>query len=185
MRTAGRWIRRLGLLATMLVAIGAGLLLIRPSRLAQDPPLHLEAARIAVPATLAGGPCRNNGSGQLVVVSIRQQHAWMCQNAEQVYSTPVTTGAVRAGDATPVGSWRVQGKETSRYLAGPGYVDFVRYWIPINGDYGLHDAAWQTIPFGSPQYVERGSHGCIHVPIDAMRWLYSWLAVGSRVTVEA
>jgi lipoprotein-anchoring transpeptidase ErfK/SrfK len=57
--------------------------------------------------------------------------------------------------------------------------------MPFNGDYGLHDASWQTIPFGSAQYHSAGSHGCVHVPTDVMAWLYQWSAVDQTVvTIE-
>jgi lipoprotein-anchoring transpeptidase ErfK/SrfK len=62
----------------------------------------------------------------------------------------------------------------------------VLYWVPFNGDFGLHDAPWQTMPFGSKDYPEHGSHGCVHVPAATMAWLYRWSSVGDTVvTVEA
>ena len=98
----------------------------------------------------------------------------------------MTTGASRHGDQTPLGSWRLQGKQTNRYLVGPGYRDFVHFWMPFNGDFGLHDAPWQRMPFGSKAYHQRGSHGCVHVPIKVMAWLYAWSRVASTVvTIEA
>lgn len=98
-----------------------------------------------------------------------------------VRSTAVTTGNVAAGDATPTGTWVVQNKQTDRYLTGPGYRDFVHFWMPYHGDFGIHDAPWQTFPFGSSQYRTQGSHGCVHVPSATMAWLYRWTEVGSTV----
>ena len=130
--------------------------------------------------------CSANGYRQLVLVSISSQHAWMCEGHRQVYSTPVTTGATFDGRNTPLGSWRVQGKERDRDLVGPGYRDHVKYWVPFNGDYGLHDAAWQKMPFGSPGYHQQGSHGCVHLPTPAMAWVYAWAKVGETVvTIES
>jgi lipoprotein-anchoring transpeptidase ErfK/SrfK len=125
--------------------------------------------------------CSGNRADSLVLVSIRQQHAWWCDKAKAVGSTPVTTGAVNTGDATPTGTWVVQAKQADRYLVGPGYRDFVHYWMPFHGDFGLHDAPWQTFPFGSKQYTDDGSHGCVHVPEAAMARLYSWAEVGTTV----
>ena len=89
-------------------------------------------------------------------------------------------------DATPTGSWVVQGKQTNRYLVGPGYRDFVKYWIPFNGDFGFHDANWQTFPLGSPLYRSQGSHGCVHLSLPVVKWLYGWAQTGSTVvTIEA
>lgn len=151
------------------------------------------AAGTARVSTAAGGAesdgtgaCASNTHPTLVVVSIGLQHAWMCEGGRQVASTPVTTGDVAAGDATPTGTWLVQDKQTDRYLVGPGYRDYVHFWVPFNGDFGFHDAPWQTFPFGSADYRTEGSHGCVHLPAAAMAWLYGWARVGSTVvTIEA
>ncbi len=130
--------------------------------------------------------CGQNTYAKLLLVSISQQHMWACQGAQQVNSTAVTTGSMVNNDQTPLGSWRVQGKQTNRYLVGPGYRDYVQYWVPFNGDFGLHDASWQTMPFGSPDWKTLGSHGCVHVPTPTMAWVYQWAEVGNTVvTVEA
>ena len=130
--------------------------------------------------------CATNTYTQLVLVSISRQHLWACHGSKQVNSTPVTTGKVVGGDQTPLGSWRVQAKQRDRYLVGPGYTDYVRYWVPFNGDFGLHDATWQTMPFGSPQWRTEGSHGCVHTPLSVMAWIYRWANVGRTVvTIES
>jgi lipoprotein-anchoring transpeptidase ErfK/SrfK len=130
--------------------------------------------------------CAGNTSPTLVVVSIGRQRVWMCRRGAQVNSSAATTGAVDRGDATPTGSWRVQAKQTNRYLVGPGYRDFVRYRVPFDGDFGFHDASWQTMPFGAPGYRTQGSNGCVHLPMSVIAWLYRWVRVGQTVvTVEA
>jgi lipoprotein-anchoring transpeptidase ErfK/SrfK len=130
--------------------------------------------------------CAGNEFPQLVVVSLNKQHAWMCEKQKQVYATAVTTGATTGNDQTPTGSWRVQSRERDRYLVGPGYRDYVHYWVPFNGDFGFHDATWQTMAFGSPGYKSQGSHGCVHLPMPAMRWFYAWSQVNETVVnVEA
>jgi lipoprotein-anchoring transpeptidase ErfK/SrfK len=132
-----------------------------------------------------GDVCADNGYDRLAVVSITRQHAWMCEKHRQVFSTAVTTGATVDHDQTPLGSWRVQGRERDRDLVGPGYDEHVNYWVPFNGDFGFHDATWQTMPFGSPGYTTQGSHGCVHMPTASMQWFYGWARVGSTVvTVE-
>jgi lipoprotein-anchoring transpeptidase ErfK/SrfK len=129
--------------------------------------------------------CASNTYTQLILVSISRQRLWACDGSKQVNGSPVTTGSVVNNDQTPLGSWRVQAKQRDRYLVGPGYRDYVKYWVPFNGDFGLHDAPWQTIPFGSGQWTTLGSHGCVHTPTDVMAWIYRWAKVGSTVvTVE-
>lgn len=130
--------------------------------------------------------CASNTYQQLVLVSISEQHLWACEGGKQVNSSAVTTGRNADDDQTPLGAWRVQAKQRDRYLVGPGYRDYVQYWVPFNGDFGLHDASWQTIPFGSQNYPQDGSHGCVHLPTSTMAWLYRWASVGATVvTVES
>lgn len=129
--------------------------------------------------------CATNTYRRLVLVSISRQRLWACDGSQQVNSTPVTTGKVVDHDQTPVGSWRVQAKQRNRYLVGPGYRDYVHYWVPFNGDFGLHDAPWQKMSFGSEDWRTKGSHGCVHVPTATMAWLYRWADVGRTVvTIE-
>jgi lipoprotein-anchoring transpeptidase ErfK/SrfK len=130
-------------------------------------------------------PCTANSVPKLVLVSISQQRIWMCERARQVNTTLVTTGAANVGDGTPLGSWIVQAKQTNRYLVGPGYRDFVKYWMPFDGDFGFHDASWQTMPYGSSGYHANGSHGCVHVPLATMTWLFNWATLNTTVTIES
>jgi len=138
-------------------------------------------ALVAVPPTV----CSSNTRSQLILVNITQQHMWACQGPEQVYDTPVTTGAYQNGDVTPTGTWHIYAKQTNTNLVGPGWNDFVNYWMPFYSDYGFHDASWQTFPFGGPEYSTQGSHGCVHVPLAAMAWLYNWSSIGTTVTITA
>jgi lipoprotein-anchoring transpeptidase ErfK/SrfK len=131
-------------------------------------------------------PCDHQTGGQLVVVSIEQQHLWACDGDHTVITTAVTTGATRDGDATPRGTFAVQGLNRNTTLttsSGSSY--HVRYWIPFHvGVWGFHDASWQTIPFGSSRYVTAGSHGCVHMPLAAIRQLFGWVKYGTKVTVR-
>jgi lipoprotein-anchoring transpeptidase ErfK/SrfK len=109
----------------------------------------------------------------------------MCAGGTQVYDSPVTTGAAAEGNGTPTGTWQIQGKQRNRYLTvrdGSSY--HVEYWMPYDGDYGFHDAAWQTFAEGSPVWPTQGSHGCVHLPLNAMTWLYDWASAGATVTVR-
>jgi lipoprotein-anchoring transpeptidase ErfK/SrfK len=152
-------------------------------------PAHHAPAQQAPPQQFVLGsdstPCTQNPTGRVVLVSIKVQRAWMCSGRTQVYSTLVTTGAENVGDGTPLGTWHVQDKQTNRYLVGPGYRDYVKYWMPFDGDFGFHDASWQTMPYGSSGYKANGSHGCIHLPLPAMKWFFSWADTNTAVTIQA
>lgn len=133
--------------------------------------------------------CADNSKTKAIIVSINQQHLWSCSRTEVVYQTAVTTGAVKLGDGTPTGTWRVYAKQPNRYLYGSdsrgSWNDYVNYWMPYDGDFGFHDATWQTLTFGSAEYTSKGSHGCVRLPLTAMKWLYNWAPIGTTVTIEA
>jgi L,D-transpeptidase catalytic domain len=156
-------------------------------------------ARVRAPATAPSSqpvaahhssgrsPCLHNRRAQLIVVSIMRQHEWACARHRTVLSTPVTTGATsRPGDATPRGTFAVQGLDRGTVLTTSAAGRYrVKYWIPFHlGVWGFHDASWQTMPFGSRHYVTRGSHGCVHMPLAAIRWLFHWVHYGTRVRIS-
>ncbi|HVX68406.1 MAG TPA: L,D-transpeptidase [Mycobacteriales bacterium] len=141
----------------------------------------------AAPTDRLLSPCRHNRREQLVTVSIEQQHAWACAGKRTVLSTPVTTGAeTRHGSATPRGSFAVQALTPNTTLRPSRGGSFhVRYWIPFRfGEWGFHDASWQKIPFGSPKFAMHGSHGCVHVPLRAMRQLFHFVHPGTTVRIH-
>ena len=41
------------------------------------------------------------------------------------------------------------------------------------------------MPYGSPKYRTKGSHGCVHMPLPAMRFLYTWAEVGTTVRIKS
>lgn len=129
--------------------------------------------------------CASAGHQRLLVVDLSTQLARACRHGQQMRVTPVTTGAVDLGEGTPRGTWHVQAKirNTTLYPAAGGAYH-VKYWVPYDGAYGLHDSPWQRFPYGSPKYRRHGSHGCVHVPGPMMAWLFSWLRIGSTVTIH-
>jgi len=183
---------KLTILIFLLIAISVTFLVQR------DKPAPAAAASNAVtktaakPKVAAAKPnaCGSTTAIQTIIVSLNQQHLWACDNNLQVYDTPVTTGATAYGDATPTGTWAIYSKQTDTHLTGSdsrgSWDDFVNYWMPFYGAYGFHDATWQTFAFGSlTQYQTGGSHGCVHLPLAAMKWLFNWAPVGTVVTVAA
>lgn len=135
--------------------------------------------------------CSANAASQAVVVSIVKQHMWACEGAKEVYDAAVTTGAsAYPEDATLTGTWHIQGKQTNRYLTGSdsrgSWNEHVNYWIPYDGDYGFHDAPWQTFTFGDlNKYKTNGSHGCVRAATNTLKWLYDWAPVGTSVTINS
>ncbi len=125
-------------------------------------------------------------------VSISQQHFWACTGPVLLTDAAVTTGAsaiTNVHDATPVGLFHITGKVAHTVLAGHdingAWNDKVTYWMPFSGGDGFHDAPWQTFPLGSPLYTTQGSHGCIHLPLDALTTVFNWAAIGTPVTIQS
>ena len=56
-------------------------------------------------------------------------------------------------------------------MRGPGYASPVKFWVPVKGGIGIHDASWRK-EFGGDIYQTAGSHGCINTPKDKMEELY-------------
>ncbi|MGH8963317.1 MAG: L,D-transpeptidase [Jatrophihabitantaceae bacterium] len=131
--------------------------------------------------------CLHNTAAQLILVSITRQHAWLCAKSRTAYSTAVTTGMNTADTRTPTGRFRIQGRDRDSVLTqSNGDTYDVKYWIPFEAPtYGFHDASWQHFPYGSPKYRTNGSHGCVHMPLPAMRFLYNWVKIGASVDIRA
>ena len=119
-----------------------------------------------------------------IEVSISNQHLWIHQDGAVSFETAVTTGAANAGDATPPGVYHIYSKHTDLHLYGPTWDDYVSYWMPFYGEYGLHDATWRN-NFGTKDYANVGSHGCVNLPLAAAGWIFVWANVGTTVLIEA
>jgi lipoprotein-anchoring transpeptidase ErfK/SrfK len=127
-----------------------------------------------------------------IYVSIADQQLWACVGPVLIFDSAVTTGAsalTNVHDATPTGTFRINGKYRNVHLVGHdangSWNDAVAYWIPyIGSTYGFHDASWQTFPFGSPLYTTEGSHGCVHLPVDIIAQVFAWAPIGTQVTIS-
>lgn len=137
------------------------------------------------PVYLYSGICRdtNDIGGTYVEVSISQQTMWCYKDGECIVSTPVVTGNVSNGHATPSGGvWAIDARMTDYTLTGQDYNSEVSFWLPFNGDVGIHDASWRS-EFGGTIYKTRGSHGCVNTPYQAMKTIYNTVNIGYPVVV--
>lgn len=136
-------------------------------------------------ALLAGLP------GQAIVVSLAAQELWGYEGGSVVVHTPVTTG--HADLPTDTGPMHVIAKESPGMMSSPWPVGSPNWypdtpvqvvlWFTTTGE-GLHDAPWQ--PGGYGPGSENGpyaTHGCVHVPLAAVRQLYAWARLGTPVVV--
>ena len=148
--------------------------------------------KIADPAPVPAQPAidmsRPNPYGiSCVEVDITNQTVYCYIGNDLVVATPCVTGNAWA-HPTRVGHFRINSKETNRYLQGYNdngtkYKSWVNFWMPFNGGQGLHDAGWRS-SFGGTIYQSGGSHGCVNMPYDAARAIYSVAWVGMPVIVH-
>ncbi len=137
------------------------------------------------PIYLYSGVCRdtNDIGGTYIEVSISAQTMWMYKDGECIVSTPVVTGNVAAGHSTPSGGvWAIDARMPNYTLTGQDYNSEVSFWLPFNGDVGIHDASWRS-EFGGSIYKTRGSHGCVNTPYSAMKTIYENAKIGYPVVV--
>ena len=132
------------------------------------------------------------GSGQLITVSLKAQELIAYERGRVIVDTLVRTG--RPALPTDIGAMQVLSKDAPWTMKSPWprgsaewYPDTpvqMVVWFTQNGE-GLHDASWQpnsTLGPGS-QNGPYASHGCIHVPLAAVRLLFDWAPIGTPVVV--
>ena len=98
--------------------------------------------------------------------------------AEEGIETPVVTGNTSLRRGTPSGTNFVYNKERNRVLRGADYASPVKFWIPVRGAIGIHDASWRSKD-GGEIYKTNGSHGCINTPYDEVSKLYDMVEIGT------
>ncbi len=125
----------------------------------------------------------NDIGGTYVEVCISMQEMWCYQNGTLIVDTPVVTGNPNLNNATPSGGvWAIDAKMTDFTLTGPDYRVPVNYWMPFNGNVGIHDLQSRYY-YGGSIYLYGGSHGCVNTPLDAVRDIYNAVSVGTPVIV--
>lgn len=136
------------------------------------------------PSYLQEGYCRglDDIGGTYIEVDMGQQHMYYYQDGECLISVDVVTGNARRRWNTPEGINYVYAKQRNRTLRGEGYATPVKYWMPVVGNVGIHDADWRR-EFGGEIYKTDGSHGCINTPPDVMGELYELVEVGTPVVM--
>lgn len=117
-----------------------------------------------------------------IEVDMTQQKMYYYEKGELRLETDVVTGNMRRRMGTPQGVNFVYNKQKDRVLRGPGYASPVKFWVPVKGNIGIHDASWRK-EFGGDIYQTAGSHGCINTPKDKMEELYDMVQIGTPVVM--
>lgn len=125
-----------------------------------------------------------------VEIDLSGQHLWYFKDGTIVLDCDITSGTYNIPERrTPEGLYKIAYKQKDRILRGdllPGgtyeYESPVTYWMPFNGNIGLHDASWRDPDrFGGSIYLNNGSHGCINMPTTMAASLYSQIEKGCLV----
>ena len=118
-----------------------------------------------------------------VEVDLDAQQVYVYKNGSMVVKSDCVSGKVANGNATPNGTYAITYKERDSTLVGEGYQSSVKYWMPFNGNIGLHDASWRE-EFGGDLYLNGGSHGCVNLPPSKAKEIYDVVEKGEAVIVH-
>lgn len=122
----------------------------------------------------------NDIGSTYIEIDMTLQKMYYYEKGELVLETDIVTGNTSRKMGTPEGVYFVYSKQKNRTLRGPGYASFVKYWMPVKGNVGIHDASWRS-EYGGNIYQTNGSHGCVNTPREAMAELYEKAEVGTPV----
>lgn len=115
-----------------------------------------------------------------VEVNLEQQHLYLYIEGQLELESDFVSGNTSRGNGTPPGVFGITYKERNATLRGENYATPVSYWMPFNGNIGLHDANWRR-SFGGKIYRTNGSHGCVNLPPDIAAEIYEKVEKGFPV----
>jgi len=124
----------------------------------------------------------NDIGNTYIEIDLSNQVMYYYHEGELIIETPVVTGDKRRRWSTPEGVNYVYAKQRNRILRGPGYASPVKFWMPVNGNIGIHDASWRR-NFGGEIYLTDGSRGCINTPYEDMKVIFDLAVVGTPVVM--
>lgn len=109
-----------------------------------------------------------------VEISIPTQTLWLYVDGNLILTSEFVSGTESNGNYTPSGVFGITYKTRNAVLRGQGYASPVKYWMPFNGNIGMHDASWRS-SFGGSIYKNNGSHGCINLPTESAKQIYEYM----------
>lgn len=123
---------------------------------------------------------RDDVGSSYVEIDLGAQHLYLYIDRVIVLESDLVSGNVQRGWTTPPGVFGITYKTKNAVLRGETYETPVDYWMPFNGNIGMHDATWRG-SFGGDIYLTNGSHGCINLPHDAAAQIYEYMSKGFPV----
>ena len=124
----------------------------------------------------------NDYGDSYVEINLTAQHLFLYKNGELITESDFVSGNLAKGYGTPGGAFLLTYKTMDAVLRGENYATPVKYWMPFNGNIGMHDLTSRKA-FGGDIYKTRGSHGCINLPYSAAQKIYENIEQGYCVMV--
>ena len=134
---------------------------------------------------------------KVIVVSLYEQAMRIYDDGKLVKAFKVTTG--RPERPSPPGSWWVEGKQTNItfHSSDPKNSPFwfadthINYALPFHsGGYFIHDSWWRAdygfgtnFPHPDSSGENLGSHGCINLPTEQVKWIYDFVQLYTGVII--
>ncbi|MGN0159004.1 MAG: L,D-transpeptidase family protein [Brotaphodocola sp.] len=115
-----------------------------------------------------------------VEINLTAQHLYFYKDGKLVVESDFVSGNASKGWATPAGAYPLTYKQRDAVLRGENYETPVSYWMPFNGNIGMHDASWRG-SFGGTIYKTNGSHGCVNLPPAVAKTIYENISAGMPV----
>lgn len=149
-----------------------------------DPGVHTGTPQTHIPIYEREAFCygKNDIGDTYIEVDMTEQKMYYYEKGALKLETEIVTGNMRRRMGTPEGVNFVYNKQKNRVLRGPGYASPVKFWMPVKGGIGIHDAGWRK-EFGGDIYQTAGSHGCINTPKDKMEELFDYVQIGTPVVM--
>lgn len=122
-----------------------------------------------------------------VEIDITNQKLYCYEDGKLKVETDVVTGKPTEDRETPSdGIWSIIYKKKDAVLGEENNLEYrspVDFWMPFNGNVGLHDADRWRSKYGGDIYKTNGSHGCINMPREAAEKVYNIVSKGTPVIV--
>jgi lipoprotein-anchoring transpeptidase ErfK/SrfK len=122
----------------------------------------------------------NDYGDTYVEINLSAQHLFFYKEGKLLIETDFVSGNASRGWSTPAGAYPLTYKERNATLKGENYATPVSYWMPFNGNIGLHDSTWRS-SYGKNIYKKNGSHGCINLPPSAAEVIFDNIEKGMPV----
>lgn len=124
----------------------------------------------------------NDYGNSYVEINLTAQHLYLYKNGSLVIDSDFVSGNPSKGNATHTGVFGVTYTEKNATLKGQNYATPVSFWMPFNGNEGMHDATWRS-SFGGSIYKRNGSHGCVNLPYSVAQTVFENVSAGFPVFV--